>query len=130
MDIGLMLVDRAFKYLREKIHKDIAFPQLTVFILVALNQGITQPELAKILKVPQGTVSRNVIKLGDLLIQDKNGIWKDLGYNLVEQKPDIDDPRRSACYLTKKGAVVAKGLSDLVVKGAEDIAKLNYNKNR
>jgi len=117
----LIYFNRLLDFISNSINKDIAFPQLRILILVANNQGITQGELAKILRVPKGTVSRNVIKLADLLTQDSKGIWKQRGYGLVEQRPDLDDPRKSACFLTKKGAKVVHDLSKLVTKGASDI---------
>lgn len=105
---------KGINFIREEIHKDIAFPQLTIFLIVAENKGITQGELAQMLKIPKGTVSRNVIKLGDLPVQDSKGIWKQRGYELVEQIPDKYDPRANACYLTKKGRQVYNDLKEAI----------------
>ena len=105
---------KGINFIREVIHKDIAFPQLTIFLIVAENEGITQGELADRLKLPKGTVSRNVIKLGDLLVQDSKGVWKQKGYDLVKQIPDSHDPRASACHLTNHGKSVYSALKKAI----------------
>ena len=105
---------KGIHFIREVIHKDIAFPQLTIFLIVAENEGITQGELADRLKIPKGTVSRNVLKLGDLLVEDSKGVWKQKGYGLVEQIPDSYDSRANACYLTKHGKSVFNALKKAI----------------
>ena len=105
---------KGINFIREEIHKDIAFPQLTIFLVVADNKGITQGELAQILKIPKGTVSRNVIKLGDLIVQNAQGNWVQKGYDLVEQIPDKYDARANACYLTKRGRQVYNDLKEAI----------------
>lgn len=105
---------KGIHFIRNAIHKDIAFPQLTIFLIVAENKGITQGELAQKLKIPKGTVSRNVIKLGDHIIQNAQGNWVQKGYDLVEQIPDKYDSRANACYLTKRGRQVYNDLKEAI----------------
>ena len=101
---------KGIKCISGVIHKDIAMPQLTILLLVAENEGITQTELAEIMGIPQGTVSRNVLKLSEKFVQNAKGDWRQAGYDLVETRPDIDETRRLAVYLTRKGKDVIKAL--------------------
>jgi len=101
---------KGIKFISDVIHKDIAMPQLTIFLLVAENEGITQPELGEIMKIPQGTVSRNILKLSSKLVQNAKGEWRQAGYDLVVTRPDIDESRRNVVYLTRKGKDVIKAL--------------------
>ena len=122
MEREFVLLNRICAVIGEEIHKDVAFPQLRIFLMVCRNQGITQTELSKNLNMPQATVSRNVIKLGNLMVQDSKGHWKQKGYGLVEARPDIDESRRNAVYLTKKGAKVADKIAQAIKKGVKDLA--------
>ena len=96
------------------VHKDIAMPQLTILLLVAENEGISSPEISEWLDMPQGTVSRNVIKLSHKLVQNAKGEWRQVGYDLVETRPDIHETRRHSVYLTKKGKQVIKALKKAI----------------
>ena len=53
--------------------------------------------------MPQGTVSRNIAKLGSKLVREAKSQYRDIGYGLVVNRDDAVDPRRNAVYLTSKG---------------------------
>jgi DNA-binding MarR family transcriptional regulator len=101
---------KGIKCISSVVHKDIAMPQLTILLLVAQEQGISQPDLAMIMGIPQATVSRNVLKLSEKFVQNAKGDWRQTGYDLVETRPDPYETRRHAVYLTKKGKQVINAL--------------------
>jgi DNA-binding MarR family transcriptional regulator len=105
---------RIHETIREKIHPEIPAQQLSIFYLVAENEGITQGEISKHLNMPQATVSRNVLKLASKLVEDRKGNFVDTGYGLVENRDDIVDPRRNAVYTTPKGQEVLKAIARVV----------------
>jgi DNA-binding MarR family transcriptional regulator len=112
MDIKQFI--QGINFIRAAVHKDIAMPQLAIFLLVAENDGITQTEIAERFNMPQGTVSRNVAKLGHLMTKDSKGNWKQMGYELVENIPDQHETRRNAVFLTNKGKQIIKGLKKAI----------------
>ena len=77
--------------IRRELGGDYAPQQLSILLITAVNEGITQSDLAKHLNMPQPTVSRNVKKLED-------------GYEFVVTKDDFGiGYRRKAVFMTEKG---------------------------
>lgn len=97
-------------FVRKKIHKDFAIPQLHLFLLICENEGITQPELAKHASMPQATLSRNVRALGKSYNKETKQIE---GYGLVDVRPDLYERRRLACFLTEEGKAVRDAIRAL-----------------
>jgi DNA-binding MarR family transcriptional regulator len=97
---GVNAFEKMISLVRGKIHKDFALSQLHLFLLICINDGITQTNLAKRATMPQATVSRNIRILGQAY-DKKSG--KIEGYDLVEVKPDLHERRKLACFLTAKG---------------------------
>ena len=99
---------------RDQIHPEIPAQQMSIFYLVAANEGITHGEIAKTLSMPQATVSRNVAKLATKLEEDRNKNFVDVGYGLLVNRDDVVDPRRHAVFTTPKGQDVLKKIADAV----------------
>ena len=77
--------------IRREFRGDYAPQQLSILLIVAAEPGITQPDLAKLLMMPQPTVSRNCKKLAE-------------GYGLVVIKDNFEfNYRRRELHLTKDG---------------------------
>jgi len=86
----LLELYNVLEMIRREFKGDYAPQQLSILLLCAVNSGITQPEIGKLLSMPQPTVSRNSKKL------EQKG--------LVNQRKDtMVDTRRSAVSLTKEG---------------------------
>lgn len=100
---------RSVEYIRREIHPDMAMNQLRIFLYVADNEGITMPDLSERLGMPQGSLSRNIKKLSRF-----NEKGKMQGYDLVYREPDLDERRRFAVYLTKRGKEVWDALAAIV----------------
>lgn len=102
-------------FIRSNIHSDMALQQLHLYLVVAKKEGVTMPELEKLLDMPQGTVSRNIKKLSKYVERYKG---KDMlqGYDLVYTSPDIYDRRINAVYLTEKGRKVLADLEKVLIK--------------
>lgn len=90
------------EFIRKTIHRDFAMPQLSILLLVAENEGISQPDISKRLDMPQASVSRNVTKLCKKLVTQRTGTVN-RGYELCEISPDPAEPRRLNVFLTNKG---------------------------
>ena len=82
--------------IRRELGGDYAPQQLSILLLCSVNEGITHPDLAQYLNMPQPTVSRNVRKL-------------ELGYEFVLKRDEVSaGTRRNAVYLTEKGKAFVK----------------------
>lgn len=100
---------RVIEFIREYISGDLALPQLAVYLTVCSEEGITMPELAEVLNMPQGSVSRNVKRLCKY---EEGGRLQ--GYDLLTTAPDIRDRKRLAVYLTEQGKALATKLESLL----------------
>ncbi len=108
-------VDKLFatvSYLREAVHPDFAMSQVALFLLVALNNGITMPEIAEKLNMPVGAVSKNVTRLSKRLVKI-DGVSKLVGYDLIQAAPDLEERRRYSVTLTQKGHKIIHELEKL-----------------
>ena len=54
------------------IYYELPLQQIMLFLQVAVHDGVTMPELTKLTKMPQGSVSRNIKALGTYLKIDTN----------------------------------------------------------
>jgi len=97
---NIVKMEKMVALVRRQVHKDFAMPQLHLFLLVCIDDGVTQPDLAKRAAMPQATVSRNMRILGRSYNKQNDQIE---GYDLVEAKPDLYERKRLACFLTTKG---------------------------
>ena len=53
-------LSRVVNLFRRELNKDLPSQHIAMLLTVAMQPGITMPELCKELDMPQGTVSRNV----------------------------------------------------------------------
>ena len=110
---GLVKFKKA-QHVLEKIFAELPLQHVMLLLAIAEQDGITQPKIAEKLGWPQGTVSRNVKKLSVYLVESDNGNKTKAGYELVAQRPDVDDRKANAVYLTAKGKKVLKEISDII----------------
>lgn len=88
--------------IRRELEGDYAPQQLSILLLCSVNEGITHPDLAKHLDMPQPTVSRNCKKLEE-------------GYGFVVVRDNFDiGYRRKAVYLTEKGRAFANRIKTMI----------------
>ena len=104
---GLM---RVFQILEEfrKIYPDMQMQTASVFVTIALNEGITMKDLGQRTGLAQSSCSRNVALLSEWLKHNKPG------YGLVVAQEDPVERRRKIIHLTPKGQRVAASLDMLV----------------
>ncbi|MYL24377.1 MarR family transcriptional regulator [Halomonas alkaliantarctica] len=107
---GLM---RVFQILEEfrKIYPDMQMQNASIFVTIAMNQGITMKELGQRTGLAQSSCSRNVALLSEHLKYDKPG------YGLVVATEDPVERRRKIVRLSSKGERVAASLDLLVREG-------------
>ena len=105
---------RVFQILEEfrKIYPDMQMQTASIFVTIAINQGITMKDLAQRIGVAQSTCSRNVALLSGMLKHDKPG------YGLVVATEDPVERRRKVVNLTSRGERVAASLDALVQEEA------------
>lgn len=98
---------------RNEIHSEIPSQQLSLFFWVALNEGCTQKDLVKHLKMPSGTVSRNIQKLSSRYRKKPgSGEYEQVGYGLIEARQEnFNDIRLKNMYLTNEGVRILKILN-------------------
>lgn len=101
---------RVFQLLEEfrKIYPDMQMQTASVFVTIALNDGITMKDLGTRTGLVQSSCSRNVALLSDHLRHDKPG------FGLVVAQEDPFERRRKIVHLTPKGHRVASSLAALV----------------
>lgn len=98
------------------IYAELPLQQISLFLEIAKQEGVTMPELTKILDMPQGTLSRNVKALGVYLKDspDSPGTKVKLGHDLVETRPDLYNRKSLAVYLTQRGKEVVQQLDEII----------------
>ncbi len=97
LNLALMLRD---------YHSDFPPNGLSIFIMIASNEGLSSTEIVEKLDLPKATVSRNLRMLGDRLSPDKEGM------NLVRLEHDKRDYRVRRGYLTERGQDFLQKLTD------------------
>lgn len=96
--------------LRQSINKELPSQQIVLFLTVVQQPGITMPELCRQLKMPQGSVSRNVKALSDYT-ERVNGVLVRKGHGLLMTESDVYNPHSLAVYPTAKGKDTAAALA-------------------
>jgi DNA-binding MarR family transcriptional regulator len=81
----------------------------SIFLQIALEEGIGVMELTKRLDVSGASASRNVLLLS------KERTSKRKGYNLVQTDYDPQERRRKMCSLTAPGRKLLTKLSQLIL---------------
>ena len=77
-----------------------------VFLTVAMEEGVTAPELVEQLQMPQQTLSRKIRSLGQTV--DESGDFQ--GYNLIRIVPK---GKAHSLYLTDEGRALWQAFSDM-----------------
>lgn len=97
------------QFIRKAVASDLTLSQLAIYLMVCSDEGITMPELAQELDMPQGSLSRNVKRLCSY---EEGGTMQ--GYDLLTTTPDRRDRKRLAVYLTEKGKALRIELDHLL----------------
>lgn len=92
-------LEQAGNLMHEYTRSDLVGTQMMIFLAVCNNEGITTLELSDYLDMPQGSLSRNLKKLGIY----KNSKGEKAGFDLVQARPDYENRRTLAVYLTDRG---------------------------
>ncbi|RXE48376.1 MarR family winged helix-turn-helix transcriptional regulator [Chromohalobacter israelensis] len=103
-------VGKAFQMIQalREAHSDMQIETAQLFMLIAMNPGITMRELRDLSEQPQGKVSRNVALLSEWRTAEEPG----LGW--VTSQIDPNERRRKVLDLTQQGSDMAKRLIALV----------------
>lgn len=96
---------KVVRFLRQEIDGEMQLQQLELLLTVALQEGITSPELIESLHVSNAAVSRN-LKIYSRY-SDKG---EEKGHGLFELKPDMFERRRLAVFLTTRGKEVISNI--------------------
>jgi DNA-binding MarR family transcriptional regulator len=80
---------------------------LSVFCLVAMNEGLSVEEYAQRAKVSKSTMSRHLLNIGDRDRKMKPGL------GLVTARPNLHDRRQREYFLTNRGRVLAEKIARL-----------------
>ncbi|ATJ82028.1 MarR family winged helix-turn-helix transcriptional regulator [Halomonas beimenensis] len=105
--IAIKRLFRALEELRE-VYSDMQLQTAQVFLIIAMNQGITIKELMRRTGLAQSSCSRNVNLLSDWVKPEVPG------HGLVVTSEDPKERRRKVVHLTSKGKELAAILSDIV----------------
>lgn len=108
----LKSIYQVVEVIRQEVNKDLPIQQLALFLLVAERPGITMTEMCRVLRMPQGSVSRNVKQLG-LYLDQRGGRSVPRGLDLLRTEPDPENRCRLSVYLTKRGQLLADTFREL-----------------
>lgn len=100
-------LSKVLGYLQE-VHPDISIEQIKTFLLVSQNEGLAGIEYARLAAIPQTTISRQLLDLGE------RNRKKEEGLGLVEARRDVQDYRRWLYRLTPRGRKLIKLISDVI----------------
>jgi DNA-binding MarR family transcriptional regulator len=111
-DLQLVVLSEALK----TIEQELTLPLMICLVSIAKKPGISVNDLASDVGIPQQTASRYIaILLGRY--QSATPQYDSLAGNpLVSLEVSAEDPRRRALYLTKRGKLVLKKLTDKLVR--------------
>lgn len=87
---------------------DLPIQTALIFLLIAMQPGITVRELMAKSKLSQSSCSRNIALLS------KTNRHGSPGFDVVEAKPDPTDSRRQKLHLTETGKEFAALISDIL----------------
>ena len=85
-----------------------------VFLTVAMEEGVTAPELVEQLQMPQQTLSRKIRSLGQTV--DESGAFQ--GYNLIRIVPK---GKAHSLFLTDEGRALWQAFSEMHSKVDQEI---------
>ena len=85
-----------------------------VFLTVAMEEGVTAPELVEQLQIPQQTLSRKIRSLGQTV--DESGDFQ--GYNLIRIVPK---GKAHSLFLTDEGRALWQDFSEMHSKVDQEI---------
>src|SRR5215468_10629367 len=78
------------------------------FLLVAANEGRSVSEYAQLIKMPQSTLSRVLLDLGD------SNRYNGEGFDLIFSRDNPEDRREKEYHLTDKGRTLVHRISRIV----------------
>lgn len=103
---------RVVEHIRSSVRHDIPLSQLTVYLTVCRQPGITMLDIQEDLDMLQGSLSKITKQLSRYSVK---GEIK--GYDLVRTEPDLEDRRRMAVHLTQKGSQLRREIVDILTSG-------------
>jgi DNA-binding MarR family transcriptional regulator len=95
------------RFVRKDLNAEMPIQQLAILIEIQKNEGVTMYELGRELGITPGSMSRNISALS---LYIKKGEKK--GLDLVTTRPDLNQRRRLACFLTDKGRNIMAEILD------------------
>lgn len=101
-----------------QVYPDLTVAQLQVFLLVAIDPGISQAQIEEKTGLRGGSVSRIVALLSQYGARDKEGL------NLINVSQDPNDRRARLIEITPKGTQFIHQMMSLLsyVRGAKDVS--------
>lgn len=112
---GISKLFSAMEFLRAKVYKELPIQQISIFLLVALNPGITFREIKETLNVHQATVSRNVKELSHYKTMDDEQNVTNRGHNLLLTAPNEYNRREFSAFLSVQGKRLAMELNKIIM---------------
>lgn len=113
----LTALKEVINYFGTVTRDDFPAQQLTIFLHIAIHERKTIHEIHQELKMPQGSVSRNIQKLSRYRERRSGEI---LGYNLLHTERDLEYPNRVAVTLTPLGKEVRDKLIQIMEEGIRE----------
>lgn len=112
MQIDQDALEKAYKVIEEfrKIDETMPIQQVAVFLTIAMNEDISQKEIAEKTGMGQGSTSRNVAAFL------KMNRFKRPGFDLIDNEPDPMELRVKRHRLNNKGKRIAASICDIVNK--------------
>jgi len=97
------------RYVRKELNPEMPIQQMAILLEIQKKEGITMYDLGRELGITPGSMSRNISALS---IYMKKGEKR--GLDLVTTRPDLNERRRLACFLTDKGKNTMAELMELM----------------
>lgn len=102
---NLKKLDRVLTQFRTSIDPNVPTQLAQTFVAVAMNEGASLGQIAKVVGTALSTASRHLADLGDLNRK------KEPGYKLIHREQDVMELRKNIYTLTPKGRLLAESLA-------------------
>jgi hypothetical protein len=121
MTDGARRMQDAAIFLRTHVSRALTDGQAGLFVLIAGDEGVSQPELMKKTRTARSNIRLDLRRLAQGYTRWDGRVFR--GFGLIRLFYDLNNSKAIVCYLTEKGASVLDGLHRALKKEDEKVTE-------